>query len=116
MSASVEFNATPTTIVADGQTPEFKIPTGDHIRGGFEGLVGTIGAAGVWDGATATLQIKIAGAWHNTALVLSAATTAIIIGPNEAPRATAFRFNVAGGGASLAISIHIASRTDLVLV
>lgn len=111
--ASVEFNATPTQIVANGATSVFKILSGDHIRGGFEALVGTIAVAGDLDGGTATLQVKVGGAWHDTSLVLSAGVTAILIGPNEAPRASQFRFNVAGGGGSIAAMFYIAARSPL---
>lgn len=118
--ANQEFNANGDGVVghltANGATPAFKVKTGDHIRGGFEPLIGTIAVVGDLDGGTATLQIKIGGVWHSTAYVLSAAVTAVIMGPNTAPRASQFRFFVADGGGSLAVSFFVAARSPLVYV
>lgn len=113
--ASVEFNANGVVghLTANGGTPAFKIKTGDPLRGGFEALIGTLVVVGDLDGGTATLQIKVGGVWHNTSYVLSATTTAIIIGPEAAPRASEFRILVAGGGGSIAVSFFIAARVPL---
>lgn len=111
--ASQEFNATPALIVANGATPAFKIIAGDHIRGGFEPLVGTLAVTGDLDGGTATLQIKVGGVWHSTSYILSAAVTAIIFGENEGIRASEFRVLVAGGGGSIAAMFYIAARSPM---
>ena len=118
--ASQEFSANGDGVVAhiaaNGGTPAFKIKTGDHLRGGFESLIGTLAVVGDLDGGTATLQVKIGGVWHSTAYVLNATTTAIFTGPETAPRASAFRILVAGGGGSIAASFFIAARSPLVFV
>jgi hypothetical protein len=103
-------------IVANGATPAFKIKTGDEIRGGFEPLLGTIAVVGDLDGGTATLQILVGGVWHSTSFVLNGSTTAIMFGTETAPRASAFRFLVAGGGGSLAASFYVAARSPMVFV
>lgn len=118
--ANQEFNANGDGVVghltANGGTPAFKIKTGDHLRGGFEALLGTLAYTGTLDGGTATLQIKVGGDWHSTAYVLNATTTAIIMGPETAPRASAYQVLVAGGGGSLAASFYIAARVPLVWI
>lgn len=95
-------------ITGNGAQDAFKPSTQDPKKGGLQPLRATIRARGTLDGASVTLQVWLGG-WVDTPIVMDATNgQLIIIGPEAAPIAPKYRFNVSGAGASTELDLLVA--------